>query len=803
MKRRIILFVTAAFCFIAANATVLQLMPRLLPGGRLPQVGAPVTRTIDVLTESNTINVSYLIPNIEVFEDNDLYPGRSFWKLGNFGISKAPGTPSYPIRNDMFVLPADASDIKVVLRNTSWKSIEYHAPTPARPPMIDSSFDTISLEDVPDISVESYVPAEVPVYINDILKCDDKCIVYVTFEPCVYDVETGITKVCYLADYSLSFVSNVDVTETVDNAERPENYLIITYGEYEKALTGFVKWKNQCGNKVQVKLADSWAGIEDPILRKQNLQNKIRETIKNAKSADANLKYVILAGSADELPGEKAKKHYYNNSVADTDYYYACVNEDDNVRNVVTGRFLVSSIDDMSNIVKKTILYEKGLSNDKDLSMKGVHLAYFQDTDNDGKEDRHFIHTSEFLRDKVQQYNCEIERIYKSTSTTKPSEMNDLEGSVEHAYLPAELLDDSFNWNPQYTDVINAINSGVQYALYRGHGAISFWDEPYFSVSHLKHLTNSNIMPVVFSISCNTGAFSDYGFAKNLMSLSNAGAVSVIASEDVSYSYYNDYLIRGIFNQFWNIDSLNHASINNPIVFDRVNKPIHVENNTLGNALHYGGMYLGMFASPHYTHVTKELFHVFGDPGLVFNTNIPWTREDISFKISKADNLGISWQYAELNTPIRSVIGYYNETTGEVRRVYGNSFTVPNNIRQNYYIVVQCYNYKPFIINVRNGIVTTSSPLASVNSSVGDINILSSCEGTINVSYKLADDAIYRTDAFIEIRDFNNSLICKEDCLDSEGKIMLNSSNLCKGSYVVRLIEDGHDVVYKKVFITQ
>ena len=91
-------------------------------------------------------------------------------------------------------------------------------------------------------------------------------------------------------------------------------------------------------------------------------------------------------------------------------------------------------MDDIRNIVKKTILYEKGLSNDKDLSMKGVHLAYFQDTDNDGKEDRHFIHTSEFLRDKVQQYNCEIERIYKSTSTTKPSEMNDLEGSVEQPH---------------------------------------------------------------------------------------------------------------------------------------------------------------------------------------------------------------------------------------------------------------------------------------------------------------------------------------------------------------------------------
>lgn len=767
--------------------------------------GVPTTRTVDVSSDSSAIKISYMIPDIEVYEDQDLYPGRSFWKLENFGTVTKLGTPSYPIRNDLFILPADASDIKVSISKMEWKSFDNFTPTPARPPLVDGSLEAYSIDDVPDISPDSYIPSETPIYINDISVCDDKCYVYVTYEPCVFDFKTGQTKVCYLTDYTLTFVSNNEANDVSEKTERPENYLIITLDKYKNALSGFIKWKRQCGNNVKIVLADSWSGEGDETLRRLNLQNKIRETIKKSKSEDISLKYVILAGSAEELPGEKAKKHNYNNSVADTDYYYACVEGDDQVRNVITGRFLVNSIDEMSNIVKKTVLYEKGMAMDDEIYEKGVHLAYFQDSNNDGKEDRYFIHTSEYLRDKLLSYNYDIGRIYKSSSTVKPSEMNDLEGRVQHTFLPAELLDDGFNWNPKYTDVIDAINSGVQYALYRGHGAVSFWDEPYLAVSHMKYLSNSNRLPIVFSISCNTGAFSSNGFAKNLTSLSNAGAVSVIASEDVSYSYYNDYLIRGIFNNFWNMDSIspNYNSINYPIIINGIEKPVLLEKNTLGNALHYGGLYLGMFASRDYTQVTKELYHVFGDPGLVFNINRPWKRDDISFKISNNESSGTTWQNAILTTPIKSVIGYYNETTGKIMRLYGHHLTVPHDLRQDYTIVVQCYNYKPFIINVKHGIVTTSSPLASLDGNTGDIDILSSSEGTINVSYRLADDSIEMSNPFIEVRDFNYNVICKENCLDYEGEVLLNSSKLSKGTYVVRLLEEGHDPISRKVIITK
>ena len=105
--------------------------------------------------------------------------------------------------------------------------------------------------------------------------------------------------------------------------------------------------------------------------------------------------------------------------------------------------------------------------------------------------------------------------------------------------------------------IVTAINQGTMLVQHRDHGLETGWGEPAFRNSHVAQLNNVGKMPFVFSINCLTGQF-DLGsgpcfaeaFMRHTYNGQNAGAVGLICPTDVSYSFVNDALVWGIYDQF-------------------------------------------------------------------------------------------------------------------------------------------------------------------------------------------------------------------------------------------------------------
>lgn len=102
-------------------------------------------------------------------------------------------------------------------------------------------------------------------------------------------------------------------------------------------------------------------------------------------------------------------------------------------------------------------------------------------------------------------------------------------------------------------DIINAINSGAFILQHRDHGFYSGWGEPAFQSNHINQLTNVDLLTHVFSINCQTGQFDvgDNCFGEKFLRHQNGGALSITAPSQVSYSFVNDALVWGIYDNMW------------------------------------------------------------------------------------------------------------------------------------------------------------------------------------------------------------------------------------------------------------
>lgn len=102
-------------------------------------------------------------------------------------------------------------------------------------------------------------------------------------------------------------------------------------------------------------------------------------------------------------------------------------------------------------------------------------------------------------------------------------------------------------------DIIDAVNSGSFILQHRDHGFYSGWGEPAFQTNHIPQLNNIDKLTHVFSINCQTGQFNEGAncFAEKFHRHAEGGAVSLTAPTQVSYSFVNDALVWGIYDNMW------------------------------------------------------------------------------------------------------------------------------------------------------------------------------------------------------------------------------------------------------------
>lgn len=392
------------------------------------------------------------------------------------------------------------------------------------------------------------------------------------------------------------FVSNTVFQQQVESKDNGCDYLIITHKNFYNQSRELAEWKHSTG------LLPKIVNVSDIGTTYQ----QIRQYLINAYASwTPRPSYVVLIGDAEFIPTT-----YVHSGVA-TDLWYAAVNGSDYYPDLFIGRIPADTAVQAEVMIQKILTYEQTPPSLPSFYHNFVVAAYFQDDIRDGYEDRRFVLTSEEVRDYLLLQGYAGERIYCTDSGVNPTHYNS--GTYANgAPLPPELLRPTFAWDGDSTDIVNAIQQGIFILNHRDHGAESGWGDPSFTISDLSRFANGNLLPVVFSLNCLTGAF-DTGecFCEAFLKKADGGCVGIFGATEVSYSGYNDYLCRGMYDGLWP-------------EFD-----IQVGNNislhTLGEILNYGKTFMAdTWGDPWgYEEYEFELFHCFGDPSLDMYTAVP------------------------------------------------------------------------------------------------------------------------------------------------------------------------------------
>jgi hypothetical protein len=302
-----------------------------------------------------------------------------------------------------------------------------------------------------------------------------------------------------------------------DHAFKPKwDYLIITPDGYYCEVQPLAQWKRDKGLSVHVtKLSE---------IGSAPTADQIRDYIKDAYD-DHALEYVLLVGDTDMLPGY----NYTGSSGTLTDYYYALVSGSDYLPDLAVGRFSGRTDTEISDLVAKTVSYEKtptaGAWKSRALCISDS--GYFQDT-------------SDYNHDRMEAHGFAVDKIYAALG------------------------------NATAANVSTAINDGRLLVSYRGHGSATAWSTSGFSNPDVGNLANGTLLPVIISPTCLTGYY-DYSpsdcfsecWVKSTGGSAPRGAVAYWGSARVSYGGYNDELSKGSFDDFLGGDHVIGAVVNN------------------------------------------------------------------------------------------------------------------------------------------------------------------------------------------------------------------------------------------------
>lgn len=490
------------------------------------------------------------------------------------------------------------------------------------------------------------------------------------------------------------------------------SYLILTTNKYGAAANKLANWKRLLGYDVTIKFK---SGTDKSFWD----VSQIKDAISEFASENRNFYYLTIIGNEEAVPGviiDHVNKKYGQFT---SDFPYACLDGDGDVTpDIYYGRIPANTRDEANNAVDKIINYDFNPCMDRDFYKTSFHAGEFHDVINKngihtGEEDGMFIYTLEEVKKAIEtNYNFDVKRIYAADECIFPYQYSTVYVSNPPKYLTTDMWRHNFEWDRSCKDIINAINSGSLYGLYRGHGSFTGWEYniSFTSDKSIGLLNNSNRYPLIFSITCQTGAYnkSEYCLAKEFITSPNAGAIGVFAFSEASYTPINDVLTGSIFNGIWPQNRLS--------IFPRSGKYYQIENATtifdkeygspklqLGKIMNFSSQVLSAYYPS--THkkslLTKQMLHCFGDPSLTLRTKVPiniWglkvVKDDNGFIIAghpKSSNDGAL--IAVVDTMVKKLV--YFDVLRDGRIDY--------NFTDRCKICISGQNIKPIVFNGKDG----------------------------------------------------------------------------------------------------
>lgn len=584
----------------------------------------------------------------EKYVDNELYHQIS---IPGYILTRDAGKPQLPVFTELIMVP-EGAEYSVTYSYSSVRVKKGYKVYPALAPATDRYGDP-----EPEFAIDSitynrnaFYPA-IPVNTINEQYFRGMKIIWVDISPVLHNPVTGELMIYedisvqvsfsgaerffdyslhsdeFLNNFPLISVNATSIFSEIENYRKKEshkesigiysaNYIILTDSIFFNAANKFADWKRQLGYSVDLVAGTGWTF------------NKMKDSV-HARYQQWSPKpdYLLIIGDHDRMPAEMLLNP--TNDFYGSDLHLVTMGGiHDFIPDMAKGRISVTSASQAMTVIDKIINYEMAPPVDSSFYYTGLNCAQFQDDNYDYFADRRFVHTSEEIRDYLLSKGYDVERVYYADLTHSTPLYYNANYYSNGQSLPPDLLDPSFNWGGNAADITNHINQGVFYVLHRDHGYAggSGWHAPYFVSSHINSLNNGNNTPIVFSINCHTGEFTQPEcFAEKFHRHPNGGAVGVVAASYYSYSGWNDGFSVGMFDAIWASPGLTPnfgvGGFSAPIPSN------HNDIRNMGKVMNQGLLRMtqtwsSATAQARYTY---RLYHYFGDPAMRIRTKVPET----------------------------------------------------------------------------------------------------------------------------------------------------------------------------------
>ncbi|MFA8450314.1 MAG: C25 family cysteine peptidase [Bacteroidales bacterium] len=312
----------------------------------------------------------------------------------------------------------------------------------------------------------------------------------------------------------------------------------------------FKKWADS------LKLFRNQQGISTKVISLKEIEAKSDEDLINyLKDAYQNWypapSAILLMGDYNPDQKKGINSPVYNEYCI-SDLFYGDINGDGYAEMAVS-RIPVQNEFELSNAVKKILKAERNPSLEKSYYQKPVLAMGWQ-------TERWFQLCSEvvygFFSNTLKKEPIRESAIYSGTpddiwsNAVSTEKVIDFFGPDNLNYIPKDPkhLND---WDGSANRIVQDLNEGSFLIQHRDHGNVSIWGEPTFTTDDIKKLKNKNPF-YVLSVNCLTGKFDAYKdcIAETFIKEKH-GAFGVIAATQISYSFFNDIYIWGLYDYLW------------------------------------------------------------------------------------------------------------------------------------------------------------------------------------------------------------------------------------------------------------
>ena len=384
----------------------------------------------------------------------------------------------------------------------------------------------------------------------------------------------------------------------------PVKMLVIANRMFEEVMQPWVEWKTTKGFYVSVNYTDQIGSTPAAI----------RSFIQEEYDKDAPT-FVIIFGDKEQVPASATGSA--TNCV--TDLQYMSVDNDD-FPDIYHSRMCAQTVEQMQNIIGKTLLYEQYVDLPDPTYLNNVLLIAGWDS-------------------------------YWTAYDGAPT----IQYAMHYYYNAEHGFDNVYNWLGQpYTGCYAPLSSGVGFANYTAHGSHDSWADPSFSVSDVNNLTNDG-KPFLAMGNCCQAA--DWGisstcFGEAMIRNNSKAAYAYIGSCPNTYWYEDYYFGVGATNTFGQMPTYEQTSYGvydavwTDDVFNTVSSMPFIGNLAVCYA--HAGNYEGSVSDKYYW----QAYHALGDGSVM-----PFRVQPTENNVSHLPTLPIGLEYYTVSANPGSYVG--------------------------------------------------------------------------------------------------------------------------------------------------